>query len=88
MQKWVDQGTGIRKAINKTDYICASNLMILMQWRMDMDERWETVNNTTRKDSNHMDLVSMYGDLRESLHHIISSLELVVLLQKLGPRTT
>ena len=79
-RKWVDQGVGIRKALIQPDYICAANLMTLMQWRIDMDERWEKVNKT-------MCLVSLYDDLRESLDHIISSLELVVLLQKLEPRT-
>jgi len=80
---WKDQAKVIRRATLNKDYICASNLVILMEWRIEADEHWMIINRNSVRDKQHEDVVSYYVDLRESMDHLISSVELVVLLRKL-----
>jgi hypothetical protein len=85
-QIWVKQGVDIRRACKDKNYICAANLVILMEWQMQADERWSSINGVALNDASHAREVSQYVDLRESLDHAIQSVQLAVLLRSLAPQ--
>ncbi len=82
---WAAQARDIRKATRDTNYICAANLQILMEWRMQADERWSSINGTSTRNSYFESQLLRWFDLREIMDHAISSMQLEVLLQKLRP---
>ena len=68
----------MRKQTRSADYICENNLVILMNWWVEVTEHWKNVNTSvTEKEGDE------YNTLQMMMDNIIIRMRLKILLNKM-----